>query len=211
MPRGLERLHEGVHHGSEPLAVQRAGTDVDLGVLLARRLGGVSAVAPVVVGVDVEHDERSAFGDRVQAPAELGVERVVHVEGAGDDGLIERGIADHVQPPRLLRAAVDGLLALAVQIHLEPGAMHDDAGGDEGADLVGVRILLPQPIWFRQDELRGEVRTDVVPVVDRGRDELPTPVAEELERGTLRLAHGPIVVGGTAGRQGGRRARPIPI
>ena len=143
--------------------------------------------------MDVEHHERSTFSHRVQAPAELGVEGVIHLEGAGHEVLIERRIADDLQPPRLLRAAVDGLFALAVQVHLEPGPMHDDAGRDEGADLVGVRILLPQPIWFRQDELRGEVRADVVPVVDRGGDELSTPVAEELERGTLRLGHGPIV------------------
>ena len=143
--------------------------------------------------MDVEHHERSALSDRVQAPAELCVEGVIHLERAGHDGLIERRIAEDVQPPRLLRVAVDGLIALAVQVHLEPGPMHDDAGGDEGADLVGVRILLPQPIGLRQGELRGEIRTDIVPVVDRGGDELSTPVAEELERGTLRLGHAPIV------------------
>ena len=76
--------------------------------------------------------------------------------------------------------------------------MRDDAGGDEGADLVGVRILLPQPIGFRQGELGGDVRTDVVPVVDRGGDELSRPVADELERGTLRLRMGPHIRVGTA-------------
>ena len=80
--------------------------------------------------------------------------------------------------------------------------MHDDAGGDERADLVGVRILLPQPIRLRQDEFRGEVRTDVVPVVDRGGDELSAPVAEELERGMLYprpWAHCQGVAGGPPG------------
>ena len=118
---------------------------------------------------------------------------VAPVSERAHDGLIERRIAEHVQPPCIFRAAVDGVFAFAVQVHLEPGAMHDDAGGDERADLVGVRILLAQPIRFGQRELGGDVGTDVVAVVDGGGDELPTPVAEDLERGTFRLGHGLIL------------------
>ena len=80
--------------------------------------------------------------------------------------------------------------------------MHDDASGDEGADLVGVRILLTQAIRFRQGELCGEVRTYVMPVVDRGRDELSAPVAEELERRAFGVAHSLIVSGAPPPPQG---------
>ena len=76
---GRERLDEGIRHGAEPLAVQRAGTDVDFGVLRGGGLCGVRAIAPVIVRVDVEHHEWSARGDSVEASTPLGVEGVVHL------------------------------------------------------------------------------------------------------------------------------------
>jgi hypothetical protein len=183
-----QRLNEGVHHRGEPV-IQRARAHVDFGVLFLRARGGVSSIAAVVIGVDVEHHERSAFSDHVQIPAELRVEGVVDGEGAGDDGIVERRIADDIQPPRLLRGTVDTLFALAIQIHLESGPMHDDAGGDEGPDLGSVRVLFPQSVRFGKNQLRGEVRADVVPIVDSGGDELSIPAAEKLERGKLSFRH----------------------
>ena len=75
--------------------------------------GCVGAVAPVVVGVHVEQDERAALGQGVEPRREGVVEGVVRRQAALEQLVGQLAAAPHVEAPAVLGLAVDRLATRA--------------------------------------------------------------------------------------------------
>ena len=138
-----EVVHEAVDEVAPAVPVERAGADVDLRVVARRAPAARRPVAPVVVGVDVEHDEAALRARGRRGRRRAGVELVVQAARALDLLLGER-LAPHVETPRGVGRARTRTVAGAVEVDLEPRAVHDDREPARRAVMRSVNgILLP--------------------------------------------------------------------
>ena len=130
-----------------------------------RRL--VGAVAPVVVGVHVEQDERAALGQGVEPRREGVVEGVVRRQAALEELVGQLAVAPHVEPPAVVGLAVDRLATGPVEVGLEAGARGHHAVGDDRGEPVGERVLLAEALGLVEHHRLGDLGPQLVPRVHR--------------------------------------------
>jgi hypothetical protein len=87
----------------------------------------------MVVRVHVEQDERSTLGNPVEARTESVEERVVRREAALELFVRELSIAPHLEPPAVVRGAIDRVAARPIEVALEPGPMSQHPSGTTAA------------------------------------------------------------------------------
>ena len=105
----VERADQGVDHGRPPVAGERSGSDVDIGVLPRGRGGGPRTLPTMVVRVDVEDHERAVVGEPVEQ-RQACVELVVDLERALDHRTRQGSLPD-VEAPRVVGVVVDRAVA----------------------------------------------------------------------------------------------------
>ena len=141
--------------------------------------GGVGAVAPVVVGVDVEQHEGPAGGHRVEPLAEARVELVVHARGCPRSGRRTACRRPTRPGPSSRRAAVDRLVARAVEVDLEAGAV----ARPRGPTAAAITSVCGSSSRSRTSSSRTMACRDlgpqVVPGVHRGGHDLRVPAPGE--------------------------------
>jgi hypothetical protein len=160
-------LDEAIDDRRPELALHATGADVHLGIGFGILRCGRRAAAPMVVGVNVEHDEVSeALCQVVEKDSELMVEAIVQRVCALDD-VIRWRLVPNAQSPRVLGPGVNGTVARAIEIDLEARAQSDDAHVARACPELRIRILFPQPRRLVQREHGSEVGADTVSRVKR--------------------------------------------
>ena len=93
--------------------------------------------------MQVEHDERTALGERVQPATKLEVEVVVEIAGTFDL-LGGRRLAPQFEAPRVLGRLVHRFTARAVEVDFEARAVRHDRRPADRGQVVGKGILFSQ-------------------------------------------------------------------
>ncbi len=137
---GREGFEEPIDDVAPTRSVERSGTDIDLRVRRVRRRRLTGAVAPVVVRMQVEHDERTAVREGVQPSTKLKVELVIEMPGTFDL-LGGRRLAPQFEVPRVFGRSVHGVIPRAVEIDFEARAVRHDRRPADRRQVVGEGIL----------------------------------------------------------------------
>ena len=93
--------------------------------------------------MEVEHDERTAFGERVQPATELDVEVVVEIAGTFDL-LGGQRLAPQFEAPRVFGRLVDRFIPRPVEVDFEARAVRHDRRPADRGQVVGEGILFSQ-------------------------------------------------------------------